>query len=134
MVLFLMTLIFGLSAALFSNSLPSQKVEATAREMIAAFRHARSEAVSGGRWQSVIVDIDNRKFGIGEGGKTRDIPDFITVKIADSVNGEITEGSYRFVFSPAGVAEGGTVVLTAGKKVILLEIDPVVGAVYSRQE
>lgn len=132
MVIFLITLMLGISATFLSNSLPSQKAEAAAREMMSAFRQARSTAISGGRWQSVFIDIDKRQFGIEEGGRTRDIPDGISIKVIDPVKGDITEGGYRFVFSPAGVAEGGTVILSAGKKTIALNIDPIVGAVYSR--
>lgn len=132
MVIFLMTLILGISAVFFSNSLPSQKAEATAREMLATFRHARSTAIAEGRWQSVFIDIDNRQFGIEEGGRKKDIPDVIAIKIIDPLKGDIIEGGYRFVFSPTGVAAGGTVIITVGKKTIALEIDPIVGAVYSR--
>jgi general secretion pathway protein H len=131
MVLFMITLIIGLSAVVFSRSLPSQQLEASAREMIATFRHARHAAISEGKWQSVMINMNARNFGI-EGGSTRDIPDAVSVMVIDSVNGEITEGGYRFVFSPAGVAEGGTIVLSAGKKVVSVDIDPVVGAVRSR--
>jgi prepilin-type N-terminal cleavage/methylation domain-containing protein len=132
MVIFLITLILGISAVLFSNSLPSQKAEAAAREIMAVFRQARSTAISAGRWQSVFVDIDKRQFGIEESGRKRDVPEGIAIRIIDPVKGNITEGGYRFVFSPAGVAEGGTVILSAGKKTIALDIDPIVGAVYSR--
>jgi general secretion pathway protein H len=131
MVLFLITLIIGISAAFFSNSLPSQKLEASAREIMATFRHARSSAISEGKWQTVIINIDGRNFGI-EGGRTRVIPESVSVKVIDNVNGEITEGGYRFVFSPVGVAEGGTVVLSTGNKIITVDIDPVLGAVRSK--
>jgi hypothetical protein len=43
-------------------------------------------------------------------------------------------GGYRFVFAPSGVVEGGTIILSAGKKVVTLEIDPIIGAVISRQK
>jgi general secretion pathway protein H len=131
MVLFLITLIIGLSAAVFSNALPSQKLEASAREIMATFRHARSSAISEGKWQTVIINMEARNFGI-EGGRTRNIPDSVSLKIVDNINGEITEGAYRFVFSPVGVAEGGTVVLSTGKRVVSVDIDPVLGAVRSK--
>jgi Tfp pilus assembly protein FimT len=133
MVLFLIGLILALSAALFSNSLPSQQLEASAREIMATFKHARSAAISEGRWRTVLIDMNSRRFGI-EGEKNRDIPEPVAVKVVDSINGEVTEGGYRFVFSPVGVAEGGTVVLSAGKKVVTIEIDPVVGAVRGRPQ
>jgi general secretion pathway protein H len=131
MVVFLTTLVLGLSAAVFSGKLPSQRLEATSREIMASFRHARSSAISDGKWQTVLINIDAKKFGI-EGGRTREIPESVSVKVVDSINGEITEGGYRFVFSPVGVAEGGTVVLWTGNRTIAIDIDPVVGAVRSK--
>jgi len=131
-VIFLFSLVLGLSAALFTNSLPSQKTDAAAREMMASFRLARSGAITNGKWQSIVINIDKKSFGIEGSNQIRSIPDSVSVKVIDPINGEITQGGYRFVFSPAGVAEGGTVVLSAGKKVVTLEIDPIVGAVYSR--
>jgi prepilin-type N-terminal cleavage/methylation domain-containing protein len=132
MVIFLITLVVGMSAAVFTRSLPSQRAEAVARELMATFRQARTTAVSGGKWQSVMINIDDRNFGIEGNSRTRNIPEGVSVKVIDPINGDIIQGGYRFVFSPAGVAEGGTVILWAGKRVISLEIDPIVGAVYSR--
>jgi len=131
-VVLLISLIAGMSVMSFSKALPSQKLEATAREMIAGFRQARSTAVTAGRWQVLFINIEGRSFGIEGSGQTRTIPDSVSVKVIDAINGEITQGGYRFVFSPVGVAEGGTVVLSSGKKSLTLDIDPVVGVVYSK--
>jgi general secretion pathway protein H len=134
LVIFLITLIVGISAVVFSRSLPSQKVDATAREIMAAFRQARSSAITSGKWQVLTVEIEGRSFSIEEGGVTRKIPDDVTIRVIDPLYGEVVEGGYRFVFAPSGVTEGGTIVLSAGKKVVTLEIDPIVGAVISRQK
>ena len=133
MVLFVMSLLMGLSAVMVSSSLSSQKLEACAREIMATFRYARSTAISEGKWKTVMIDMNARKFGI-EGGRTREFPDTVSVKVVDSISGEVTEGGYRFVFSPSGVAEGGTVVLSSGKKVIKIDLDPVIGAVRTKEQ
>ncbi len=133
-VVFLISLILGISAAVFSNSLPSQRVDATAREIMATFRQARSNAVTSGRWQIIDIEIDARSYSIEGGGPPRTIPEDVSLKVIDPLYGEIARGGYRFVFAPSGVAEGGTIVLSAGKKVVILEIDPIVGAIISRQK
>ena len=130
LVIFLMTLIVGMSAAVFTRSIPSQQAFSTAREIMATFRQARSEAISRGSWQSVVIDMENRNFGIEGKTAKRKIPDSVSVKIADSVNGTLIGGAYRFVFSPSGVAEGGKILITAGRQKIVLDIDPVVGMVF----
>jgi prepilin-type N-terminal cleavage/methylation domain-containing protein len=134
LVIFLITLIVGISAVVFSRSLPSQKVDATAREIMAIFRQARSNAITGGKWQILTVEIEGKTFGIEEGGVTHTIPENVSIRVIDPLYGEVVVGGYRFVFAPSGVTEGGTIVLSAGKKVVTLEIDPIVGAVISRHK
>ncbi len=133
LVIFLISLIVGLSGVVFSRSLPSQKVDAAAREIMAAFRQARSDAITSGKTQVLTIEIEGKTFGV-EGGATRTIPDNVSIKIIDAHYGVVTVGGYRFVFAPSGVVEGGTIILSAGKKVVTLEIDPIIGAVFSRQK
>ncbi|HMK56388.1 MAG TPA: GspH/FimT family pseudopilin [Dissulfurispiraceae bacterium] len=130
MVIFLIGLILAISVAMLANTLPSQKVDATAREMIATFRLARSAAMTSGQWRVLTLDMDSRQFGL-EGGAQRPIPEDVTVEVKDPLYGEIKRGGYRFVFAPSGVSEGGTIVLSAGTKTVDVDVDPIVGAVYS---
>lgn len=131
LVIFLITLVLAISVSIFSNALPSQRVDATARELIATFRQARSTAMTSGQWQVLTLEIETKKYSV-EGGSVRSIPDDVAVKVVDPVVGEIIQGGYRFVFAPSGVSEGGTIVLSAGKKVVDVDVDPIVGAVYSQ--
>jgi len=134
LVIFLITLIVGISVVVFSRSLPSQKVDATAREIMASFRQARSNAITSGKWQVLTLEIEGKTFGIEEGGAIRTIPDSVSIRVIDPLYGEVAAGGYRFVCAPSGVIEGGTIVLSAGKKVVTLAIDPIIGAVISRQQ
>jgi prepilin-type N-terminal cleavage/methylation domain-containing protein len=134
LVMFLIALIIGISAVVFTRSLPSQKVDAVAREIIATFRQARSNATASGKWQVLIVDIEGRTFGIEGGGEPRPIPQDVSIRIIDPLYGEILTGAYKFVFAPSGVAEGGTIILSAGKKIVTIETDPIIGAVISRKK
>jgi prepilin-type N-terminal cleavage/methylation domain-containing protein len=131
-VIFLITLMVGISAVVFTRVLPSQKVDAAARELIAAFRLARSTAIMSGKWQVLTIEIEGKSYGIEGTEVMRKIPESVSIKVIDPLSGEITEGGYQFVFAPSGVTEGGTIILSAGKKVIALEIDPIVGAVISK--
>ena len=132
LVIFLITLILAISVSMFANALPSQRVDATARELIATFRHARSTAMTSGQWQVLTLEIDSKQYSIEGGDAPRSIPADVAVKVLDPLYGEITKGGYRFVIAPSGVSEGGTIVLSAGKKEVNIDVDPIVGAVYSR--
>jgi general secretion pathway protein H len=128
LVIFLITLIIGLSTVLFVNALPSSKLNSVARDMSAAIRHARSlAAINGGR-QTFTLNLDERTYGI-EGRREKKLPDEVTVKIEDPFYGEVAQGTRRFVFQALGVSETGTIVLSTKKRSVRIEMDPVVGAV-----
>jgi general secretion pathway protein H len=127
-VLFLVTLILGLSTVFFAGFLPSVKLNATGREISAMIRHARSLAHMSMESQTVMINLDNRTYGI-EGLKTHSIPSDALIRVMDPFSGEIIRGKYPIVFHPVGGMGGGTIILSGGKKVIQIEMDPITGAV-----
>jgi hypothetical protein len=126
-VLFLITLILGLSTIFFANVLPSNRFNATIREMSATIRHARSLAQIYGEKQIITIDLDSKKYGL-EGRGVKEIPSDINIKVIDPLSGEIDQGKYQFFLYPNGGIEGGTIVLWTSKKTVSIQSDPVVGA------
>ncbi len=129
-VLFLVTLIMGLSAVFFSNFLPSVKFNAAGREMTAMIRHTRSLARMNMVSQTFVIDLDNKTYGI-EGLDTKHIPQESSVKVIDPFAGEITKGKYSIIFHPAGSMGGGTIILSTRKKALRIDMDPITGAVLN---
>jgi len=127
-VVFLITLMLGLSAVFFANTLPSGRFNATAREIASAIRQARHLAKLNGEKQIITIDMDSRSYGI-EGRAEKSLPSGIAIKIIDPLAGDITNGKYRMTFHAAGSAEGGTVVLWNNIRAAHINIDPVAGAV-----
>jgi len=126
-VLFLITLIAGLSAAFLGNALPAGKFNSTVRDIVTTIRHARALAQTRGEEQTVVIDLDSKKYGIvGRGEK--DLTAGIGIKIIDPFSNEITEGRYRFVFPAFGGSGGGSIVLNDRKRTARIDIDPVIGA------
>lgn len=132
-VLFLITLMLGLSSVFFANTLPSGRFHATAREMASMLKHARALAEIQGKDETLLINLDDRKYGI-EGLKTMTIPDGIKIKIEDPLRGEIEEGKYTFTFHSYGSAEGGTIVLWDGKRTVSISLDPIVGSIILKTE
>ena len=127
-VLSLVTLILGLSTVFFAGFLPSAKANAAGREISGMIRHARSLARMNMESRSVVIDLDNRTYGI-EGLATKSFPPEALIRVIDPVSGEIFGGKYPIVFSPAEGMSGGTIILSWGKKTIRIELDPIAGAV-----
>jgi len=128
LVLFLMSLILGLSTIFFANTLPSNRLNATAREISATIRHARDLALINGEKQTMTINLDSRYYRL-EGVSQKNIPSGITLKVIDPLLGEIRQGEYLLIFNATGAMEGGTIVLSTEKKTVTIQLDPVVGSV-----
>ena len=127
-VLFLMSLILGMVTLFLANVLPSNRLNATVRNVSSTIREARSLARFDGQRQVVTIDFDSKTYGI-EGFGSRNIPADISVKVIDPVAGEILQGKYQFVLYPSGGIAGGTIVLWNTKKAVTIQPDPVAGSV-----
>lgn len=126
-VITLVTVILGLSTVYFAGFLPAAKLGATGREITALLRHTRSLARMEGVTHTVMLNLDDRTYGI-VGKATKSIPDHVLIKIEDPVNGEILHGKYPLIFPAAGGLEGGTIILSGGEKKIRIALDPLTGA------
>jgi type II secretory pathway pseudopilin PulG len=127
-VLFLVTLIMGIALVFFANFLPSNRLDATVRNISTTIKHARALARINNQRQIVTFDFDTKQYGI-EGREIKDIPADIGVKVIDPMSGEIFQGKYRFMLYVAGNIEGGTIIVWNAKKSVSIQPDPIVGAV-----
>jgi prepilin-type N-terminal cleavage/methylation domain-containing protein len=127
-VVFLMVLVLGLATVFFARTLSSSKLNATAREMSATIRSAKSFAEIHGEKQIISIDLDSKSYGI-EGKKSKRIPSSVAVKVLDPLTGEIANGKYQIILNAFGGIEGGTIVLSQDKRSVSIAPDPVVGSV-----
>ena len=130
-VLTLIVLILGLATPFFAGRLPAARLDATGREISATMRQARTLARADNDRKSFLVDLDARQYGI-EGIGRRDIPPGIAIRAVDPVAGEVLRGLYTIRFYESGASEGGSIQLTSGRRKLLIEADPVIGAVVIR--
>jgi prepilin-type N-terminal cleavage/methylation domain-containing protein len=131
-VLFLMALLVSLSAVFFGNTLPSAKLSATGRELAATIRQARSLAQLNGTSQTVLFNLDTRRYGI-EGRGAKSIPPEIGIKVLDPLFGEVQGGTYRILFEATGGVEGATIDLWNRNRLLRIFTDPIVGTVTLKQ-
>jgi len=132
MVLALMVLILGIATIFFSAGGSASRLGAAGRELSATVRYARSLAVTSGRTQFVIIDLESKSYGMAE-RDFRPIPRDIQMKVIDPFYGEIYRGRYPFRLQSTGAIEGGTVVLWKDRKSVILQMDPVVGVITTKQ-
>ncbi len=127
-VLFLMSVILGLSAVFFANSMPGYRLNATVRSISTTVKQARTFAKMLNKQQVVTIDLENRQYLL-EGHAPKDIPSDIAVKVVDPVEGEITDGQYSIIVHSTGGVEGGTIVLWNDRKTVSIQIDPIIGTI-----
>lgn len=131
-VIVIIVLVIGMSTLFFASTVPSAKLNGLSREMSTMIKQARLLAQNKGVTQTMVVDLDAKTYGI-EGKEAKVIPPEITAKIVDPLVGEIVRGKYSLIFHDTGGIEGGTILLTYGKKNIAIETDPVVGSIVVKQ-
>lgn len=127
-VLFLITLILGLSAMYFSKSLSSSRLSAAARELSSSIKYAGTISRTEGVDRTITIGLDTGTYRL-DSGKMGKIPEGVHVKVIDPLTGEIVRGDYSIIFHAEGGVEGGTVVLWNEKRTVNIQLDPVVGAV-----
>ena len=132
-VVFLITIILGLSAFFFTGFLPGSEFNATGREISAMIHRTRSLARMNMESHTFTIDLDNRSYGM-EGAPPRTIPPGISIKIMDPFSGEVIHGQYSIVFSPGGTMAGGTIILFQRGKTLRIELDPITGAISTRDK
>lgn len=128
-VLTLVSVVLGLSSFIvLGTSLSSARLGATARDLSSTIREARTLARISGDRQVVRIDLDAGMYGI-EGRRTRAVPRDTGILVRDPYTGDVRHGMYRIAFNPSGSSESGTIVLWSGKKTLVIQTDPIVGAV-----
>jgi prepilin-type N-terminal cleavage/methylation domain-containing protein len=132
-VLFLISLISGISVVLFTGTLSSGKLDATARSLVAAMKHARGQSAMSGEPHAVFIDLDTGFYGI-EGTGGRPFPRGITVSFTDPLSGIQTSGKHLIAYDPVGGIQGGTVLLATPKRSVAVRPDPIVAAVAEKME
>ncbi|HEX2965699.1 MAG TPA: GspH/FimT family pseudopilin [Syntrophorhabdaceae bacterium] len=127
-VITLITLVLGLTTLFFGNALPGARLNASARELSATMRYARMLAKSNGEKQTVNIDLDSRSYAI-EGTEAKTLPENVHIRVNDSVAGDVSTGKYPILFHESGAVEGGTITLSNSKRIINIELDPLIGSI-----
>ncbi len=125
-VVFLMSLITGITTIYFANTLPSAKHKATARELAATIKYARHLAFMKNERQIINIDLDNKKYFI-KGRETKSIPSDVSITIneKDVHENQIREGKYIISYDTTTECSWNSITLERGKKAITIKSDPI---------
>jgi len=125
-VVFLISLITGITTIFFANTLPSAKHRAAARELAATIKYARHLAFAKNEKQIINIDLDAKKYSI-QGRETRSIAPEISIIIYEQdVNANpVREGKYIISYDTTNGSDWRFIELVRKERVITIKSDPI---------
>jgi general secretion pathway protein H len=128
-VIALLALLATITLPMLGPGVSTTAMKGAARELAAGLRHARSEAMATRTETLVMIDLEGRRFVVGNERAARELPKELEVKLftaqMDIVNDKV--GGIRFY--PDGGSNGGRVTLAAGERKYEVDVDWLTGRV-----
>lgn len=125
----IMVMAYSLAAPLITSGVASTELKASARQLAAGLRKARSEAISRRQETALSLDLQNRRFQLSGDARSYVIPKDIDIKLftaqSELING--TTGSIRFF--PDGGSTGGRITLSVRDRKYGVDVNWLTGQV-----
>ena len=115
-----------------TNSLSGAKIKAASRDLVAALRYTRGQAIVKGEQKTLDVDLEAMSYQAPGKGVVK-FPDKIEVKLLTAQNELIHEKAGRIRFYPDGSSTGGRVTLSAGERKLFVDVDWLTGRVSIKE-
>jgi prepilin-type N-terminal cleavage/methylation domain-containing protein len=129
-VVFLMSLVVGITTVFFAGTLPSAKLKASARELSSTIKYTKQLALATNEKQVLIIDLNGGSYGI-KGHKVRNIASstVLTVYEANPNSRPILAGQYTISYDATGASDWDRITLGRNEKIITISADPIRTAV-----
>jgi general secretion pathway protein H len=128
-VMVIMAMAYALASPMIASGGSGTELKASARQLAAGLRKARSDAVAHRRDATLTVDVEGHQFQISGDLRVYHIPRSVSVKLftaqSELVNGNA--GSIRFF--PDGGSTGGRITLSAHERNYDVDINWLTGQV-----
>lgn len=128
-VLVIMAMAYTLAAPMISSGVSGTELKASARQLAAGLRKARSEAVARRHESVMTVDVEGRNFQLSGDQRIYRLPKSVAVQLftaqSELVNGNT--GSVRFF--PDGGSTGGRITVTSHDRKYDVDINWLTGQV-----
>ena len=125
----IMVMAYSLAAPLVTSGVTSTELKASARQLAAGLRKARSVAISQRKETVLAVDLDARRFQITGDQRLYRLPKDVEVKLF-TAQSELINASAGFIrFFPDGGSTGGRITLTARNRKYEVDVNWLTGQV-----
>ena len=128
-VIALMGNVAALDVPLFGGPVSTSELRATARQLAAGLRLARSEAVSERRETFLVVDVAGKRFKVDREAREHALPSKVDLKLFTAQNDLVSENVGAIRFYPDGGSNGGRITVAAGARKFNVDVDWLTGRV-----
>jgi general secretion pathway protein H len=128
-VIALMGIIAALVVPMFGGPVSTSELRATARQLAAGLRLARSEAVSERRETFLVVDVAGKRFKVDREARERALPAKVDLKLFTAQNDLVNENIGAIRFYPDGGSNGGRITVASGNRKFDVDVDWLTGRV-----
>ena len=132
-VLMLMGLVAGSVAFSLGSNLKGVKTRAAVRDLTAAMRYTRGQAIVKHEQRSLEIDVDARTYQ-APGRALVSLPDGLDMKLLTAASEQTGDGKGLIRFFPDGSSSGGRVTLTRDRHEWRVEIAWLTGEVRMEED
>jgi general secretion pathway protein H len=127
-VLMLMAVIAGFTVPMFTG-VSTTALKGAARELAAALKQARSEAIATRVPMRVMLDLEERSFQVDGNAFVHRLPKGVELKLFTAQSDIVTERVGGIRFFPDGGSNGGRVTIAVGERKYEVDVDWLTGRV-----
>ena len=128
-VIALMAIIAALVVPMFGGPVSTSELRATARQLAAGLRLARSAAVSERRETFLVVDVAGKRFKVDREAREHALPSKVDLKLFTAQNDLVSENVGSIRFYPDGGSNGGRITVASGARKFDVDVDWLTGRV-----
>jgi general secretion pathway protein H len=128
-VLALMALVAGFVIPMFGGPVSTSELRASARQLAAGLRLARSEAVSERRETFLVLDVAGKRFKVDREPREHKLPSRVELKLFTAQNDLVGDSVGSIRFFPDGGSNGGRITVASGVRKFDVDIDWLTGRV-----
>jgi general secretion pathway protein H len=128
-VIALMAIIAALVVPMFGGPVSTSELRATARQLAAGLRLARSEAVSERRETFLVIDVAGKRFKVDREAREYALPTKVDLKLFTAQNDLVSQNVGSIRFYPDGGSNGGRITVASGNRKFDVDVDWLTGRV-----
>ena len=128
-VIALMAIVAGFVIPRFGGPISTSELRASARQLAAGLRLARSEAVSERRETFLVLDVAGKRFKVDREPREHPLPSRIELKLFTAQNDLVSTDVGSIRFFPDGGSNGGRITVASGPRKFDIDVDWLTGRV-----